>query len=215
MTHWQHPKFMAYFPANSSGPSVLGEMLTAALGAQCMIWQTSPAAAELEERVMVWLGEMIGLPPGFEGVIQDTASTATLCSIITAREKHSDYKVNERGLAQGPTYAVYCSTETHSSIEKDVKIAGLGRANLRQVPVDNAFAMQPAALEKAIKQDLADGVVPLCVIATIGTTGSTAIDPIRAIGEICRKYKLWYHVDAAFAGTAMLLPEQPPYRRRP
>jgi len=207
VTHWQHPKFMAYFPANVSGPSVLGEMLTAALWSQCMLWQTSPAAAELEERMMAWLGGMIGLPPGFEGVIQDTASTATLCSIVTAREKHSDYQTNELGLAQGRTYAVYCSTETHSSIEKDVKIAGLGRANLRQVAVDDTFAMQPAALEAAIRQDLTDGVVPLCAIATIGTTGSTAIDPVRAIGEICRKYHVWFHVDAAFAGTAMLLPE--------
>ena len=206
MTHWQHPSFFGYFPANSSMPSVLAEMLTATLGTQCMIWQTSPAAAELEERMMQWLGQMLGLPEGFEGVIQDTASTATLCSILTAREKDSSFQINERGF-DNTKYTLYCSTETHSSIEKAVKIAGLGRASLRKIPVDDTFAMIPAELERAIAQDQASGYVPLCVVATIGTTGSTAIDPIRAIGEICRRQHVWLHVDAAYAGTALLLPE--------
>ncbi len=207
VTHWQHPRFMAYFPANSSGPSVLGEMLTSAMGAQCMIWQTSPAAAELEERLMQWLAEMIDLPGRWDGVIQDTASTATLCSILTAREKMTDFGVNSRGLAEAPKFTVYCSTETHSSIEKSVKIAGLGKENLRKVPVDSAFAMKAEDLEKAISDDLTAGFTPLCVIGTIGTTGSTALDPLRAIGETCQKYKIWFHVDAAFAGTGLLLPE--------
>jgi aromatic-L-amino-acid decarboxylase len=207
MTHWQHPSFFAYFPANSSGPSILAEMLTSTLAAQCMIWQTSPAAAELEERVMQWLRDMIGLPRDFEGVIQDTASTATLCSILTAREKFSNFEINERGLNSSHRFVVYCSSETHSSIEKAVKIAGLGKERLHKVAVDDSFAMDPRMLERAIEGDLAHGFIPLCVVATIGTTGSTAIDPLKAIGEICRRYKIWLHVDAAFAGSALILPE--------
>ena len=207
ITHWQHPSFMAYFPANSSPPSLLAEMLTSTLGAQCMSWQTSPAATELEGRVMAWLREMIGLPEGFTGVIQDTASTATLCSMLTAREVQSNFGINNEGLQGASRFAVYCSTETHSSIEKDVKIAGLGKNNLRKIPVDRNFAMRPGALERAIREDVAAGTVPLCVVATIGTTGSNAVDPIKMIGEICRSHKVWLHVDAAYAGTALLLPE--------
>ncbi len=206
VTHWQHPSFFAYFPANSSAPSVLAEMLTATLGAQCMLWQTSPAAAELEERMMQWLGQMIGLPPGFEGVIQDTASTATLCAMLTAREKRSNYRVNDCGFSD-QKFVLYCSTETHSSIEKGVKIAGFGRQNLRQIAADDKFAMLPSELEKAILQDKAAGLTPLCVIATIGTTGSTAIDPIKQIADICVQQGIWLHIDAAFAGNALLLPE--------
>jgi aromatic-L-amino-acid decarboxylase len=207
MTHWQHPSFFAYFPANSSGPSVLAEMLTATLGAQCMMWQTSPAAAELEERVMQWLRDMIGLPPAFEGVIQDTASTATLCSILTAREKHSNFAVNEKGFDPSHRFVVYCSSETHSSIEKAVKIAGLGKERLHKVAVDDSYAIDPKMLERAIEGDLAHGLTPLCVVATIGTTGSTAIDPVKAIGEICKRHNIWLHIDAAMAGTALILPE--------
>ncbi|MCB0276317.1 MAG: aspartate aminotransferase family protein [Calditrichaeota bacterium] len=207
ITHWQHPGFFAYFPANSSPPSVLAEMITATLGAQCMIWQTSPAAAELEERVMSWLGQMIGLPDGFQGVIQDTASTATLAAILTAREKRTGYAANREGLQGQAPLVVYASGETHSSIEKAVKIAGLGRKNLRVIPVDEAFAMQAAALDAAIGADLEAGRQPLCVVATLGTTGSTAMDPLADIAEICRRRKVWLHVDAAYAGSAFLLPE--------
>ncbi len=207
MTHWESPKFMAYFPANKSYPSVLAEMLTATLGAQCMSWITSPAATELEERVMEWLGDLIGLPQSFTGVIQDTASTATLCALLMAREKVSDFNINESGFPSGITYTVYCSTETHSSIEKDVKIAGFGRSNLRKIPVDDAFAMNPQLLEQQIRDDLEQGLQPACVIATTGTTGSTAIDPLKGIGEICQRYNIFLHVDAAYAGTALLLPE--------
>ncbi len=207
ITHWEHPNFHAYFPANNSYPSILGEMLTAAIGAQCMIWQTSPAAAELEERVMEWLRDMTGLPSYLKGVIQDTASTATLVSILTAREKFSDYKINEDGFNPEYKFRVYCSAEAHSSIEKAVKIAGIGKNNLVKIPVNGKFEMIPAELEKAIIKDIENGYKPLCVVAALGTTGSTAVDPISPIGEICSCYGIWYHIDAAFAGTAMLLPE--------
>ena len=207
MTHWQHPSFFAYFPANSSPPSVLGEMLTATLGAQCMSWATSPAATELEQRVMEWLRSMIGLPPTFTGVIQDTASTATLCAILTAREQRSGYAVNERGFAPDTRYTVYCSSEAHSSVEKAVKIAGIGRKYLRKIQVDGAYAMDPSALDAAITADIRQGLTPLCVVAAIGTTGSTALDPVSAIADICRRHRVWLHCDAAFAGNALILPE--------
>ncbi len=207
MTHWESPNFMAYFPANKSYPSVLAEMLTATLGAQCMSWVTSPAAAELEEQVMIWLREMIGLPEIFTGVIQDTASTATLTALIMAREKITDFDVNESAFPAGETFTVYCSDQTHSSIEKNVKIAGFGRQNLRKIAVDESYAMEPEALEQAIRDDLKQGCKPACVVATIGTTGSTAIDPLPEIADICSRYDAFLHVDAAYAGTALLLPE--------
>jgi aromatic-L-amino-acid decarboxylase len=207
ITHWQHPSFFAYFPANSSPPSVLAEMLTATVASQCMIWQTSPAAAELEERMTQWLRQMLGLPAEFTGVIQDTASTATLCSILTARERLSRFRANENGLFESPPMAVYCSKETHSSIEKDVKIAGLGSKSLRKIDVDDNLALIPDALDREIRSDVSNGVKPLCVIATLGSTSSTAVDPIKSIGRICREHDIWLHVDAAYAGTALLLPE--------
>lgn len=207
MTHWQSPNFFAYFPANSSYPSVLAEMLTATLGAQCMKWETSPAAAELEEKMMEWLKEMCGIPAQFQGVIQDSASTATLVSVLSAREKYSDFKVNEDGMKLGHDFRVYCSTETHSSIEKAVKIAGIGSRNLVKAGVDERFRLDPALLEQAIKADLAAGKKPVCVVATLGTTGVTAIDPLPEIGAICARYGIWLHVDAAFAGSALILPE--------
>jgi aromatic-L-amino-acid decarboxylase len=207
ITHWQNPNFFAFFPANSSYPSVLAEMLTAALGQQGMIWETSPAAAELEERVMEWLKQMCGLPDNWTGVIQDTASASTLAALLTAREKVTGFRVNEEGSSDTDKLRVYCSTETHSSIEKAVKIAGIGRKNLVKVAVDKNFSMQSSALHDTIEADLEAGFQPLCVIATIGTTGSTAVDPIRQIGEICSKNNIWLHVDAAYAGTAMVLPE--------
>ncbi len=207
ITHWQHPSFFAYFPANNSFPSVLAEMLTAALGAQCMVWETSPAAAELEERMMNWLKEIMGIPAHFEGVIQDTASTATLCAILTAREQYTNYQSNEKGIAEN-NFKVYCSNQTHSSIDKAVKIAGIGSQNLIKIAVDTDFSMIPQALENSILSDIEKGFKPLCVIASIGTTSSTAVDPLNAIAEICQKYKIFLHVDAAFAGTVAVLPEK-------
>jgi len=207
ITHWQSPNFFAYFPANSSYPSVLAEMLTATLGTQCMIWETSPAAAELEEKMMNWLIKMLGLPDHLEGVIQDTASTATLAAILTAREKYSNYRINQSGFTGNSRLKVYCSSETHSSIEKAVKIAGFGRKNLVKIEVDSEFKMQADQLAEKIKKDIDEGNKPVCVVATMGTTSTTAIDPLREIGEVCKKYDIWLHVDAAYAGTALILPE--------
>jgi aromatic-L-amino-acid/L-tryptophan decarboxylase len=207
ITHWQSPNFFAYFPANTSPPSILAEMLTSTLAAQCMIWETSPAAAELEEKVMNWLRDSIGLPSDFEGVIQDSASNATLAAIITAREKLTSYTINSDGFKEAPVLRVYCSTQTHSSVEKAVKIAGFGVKNLVKVATRADYSMDTDMLREVIKKDIEKGYLPCCVIATIGTTGTTAVDPLRSIGEICREYGTWLHVDAALAGTALLLPE--------
>lgn len=207
ITHWQNPNFFAYFPANTSPPSVLAEMLIATIATQCMIWETSPAAAELEEKMMIWLRDMIGLPSGFEGVIQDSASTATLAAILTAREKISNFSVNNEGAENAGTFKVYCSDQTHSSVEKAVKICGIGRKNLVKVPVKEDFSMDPEMLKEAIINDKKNGYIPCCVIATLGTTSTTAVDPLRAIGEICKENDIWLHVDAAMAGTALILPE--------
>jgi aromatic-L-amino-acid/L-tryptophan decarboxylase len=206
ITHWQHPGWFAYFPANNSPASVLAELLTASLGAQCMSWNTSPAAAELEEVVLGWLRGMLGLPEGWAGVIQDTASTSTLAALLTARERATGYESNARGLKKPLT--VYASTETHSSAEKGVKIAGYGRENLRVIPVDRHFGMDPAALERAVAADEKAGLVPACVVATVGTTSSGGIDPLASIGKVALAHGMWFHVDAAYAGTAALLPEK-------
>lgn len=205
MTHWQHPGFHAYFPANSSVESVLAESLTSAMAAQCMIWDTSPAAAELEQRMMEWLRDAMGMPSNLEGVIQDTASSATLVSLITAREVATGFRSNKEGVP--PDLRVYCSTETHSSIEKSVAVCGIGTRNLVKVATDSQMRMDVAELELRIKEDLDQGKKPCAVVATLGTTGTVAVDPLKEISGICRKYGIWLHVDAAFAGTALLLPE--------
>ena len=206
LTHWQHPGWFAYFPANNSPASVLGELLAAGLGTQGMVWQTSPAATELEEVVLDWLRQMIGLPEGFAGVIEDTASTATLCALLSARERASGFEANEAGPCRKLT--VYASEEAHSSVEKGVKIAGYGRRYLRLIPTDARFAMLPEALEEAVRRDEAAGLRPACVVAAVGTTSSGSIDPVGRIARVCRAHGLWLHVDAAYAGTAALLPER-------
>jgi aromatic-L-amino-acid/L-tryptophan decarboxylase len=206
MTHWNHPGWFAYFPGNNSPPSILAEMLTATLGAQCMSWATSPAATELEQVTMAWLVKMIGLPPEFTGVIQDTASTATLVALLSARERAA----NRSGAAfpvGSPRLTVYASGEAHSSVSKGIKLAGYGLEQLRLVPVDNRYAMLPDALEKMIERDVEAGAIPACVVATIGTTSSTAVDPVDSIARVCRKHGAWLHVDAAYAGSAAILPE--------
>ncbi|MGH7248026.1 MAG: pyridoxal-dependent decarboxylase, partial [Pseudomonadota bacterium] len=211
VTHWQSPNFFAYFPCNSSPPAVLGELLSAGLGVQGMLWATSPACTELETHVLDWLVGMLGLPAKFlsagagGGVIQDTASSASLCALLAARERATQYAANERG-GDGRLVA-YTSSQAHSSIEKAVKIAGLGRENLRLIEVDKSFAMRPDALATQIKRDIASGNIPCFVSATVGTTSSNAMDPVRAIGEICREHKIWLHTDAAMSGTAALCPE--------
>jgi len=207
ITHWQSPNFFAYFPANTSPPSILAEMLTSTLAAQCMMWETSPAAAELEEKMMIWLRDLIDLPPEFEGVIQDSASTATLAAIITAREKCTEFSINEEGFHHKPFLKVYCSQQTHSSVEKAVKIAGIGRKNLVKIPVRPDFSMDAEKLRDAVTEDKRNGHVPCCVIATLGTTGTASVDPLGEIGEICRENGTWLHVDAAMGGTALILPE--------
>ena len=211
ITHWQSPNFFAFFSSNTSFPSIIGEMLSAGLGVQGMLWATSPACTELETHVLDWLVEMLGLPEKFSssseggGVIQDTASNSSLCALLAARERATHFASNERG-CDGRLVA-YTSSQAHSSIEKAVKIAGLGRENLRLIEADEKFAMRPAALAAQIKHDIAAQRIPCFVSATVGTTSSNAMDSVRSIGEICRKHKIWLHVDAAMSGTAALCPE--------
>jgi aromatic-L-amino-acid decarboxylase len=211
MTHWNHPGWFAYFPCNNSPPSILGEMLTAAIGAQGMSWATSPAATELEQVVMDWLRQMIGLPAGYAGVIQDTASTATLMALLTARERATGGKSGAQGLAAaGAPLTVYASREAHSSVDKAVKLAGYGLDMLRHIETDERYALRPEALARALEADRAAGLRPACVVASVGTTSSTAIDPLRPIAELCRRSGAWLHVDAAYAGAAAIVPELRP-----
>ena len=211
ITHWQSPNFFAFFPCNSSGPAILGDMLSTGLGVQGMLWATSPACTELETHVLDWLVDMLDLPEKFKstgtggGVIQDTASSATLCALVAAREKASNGNINETGF--DGTLRVYTSSQAHSSIEKAVKIAGIGKHNLRSIAVDNEFAMRPSELRRAIEQDITDGLTPAFVCATVGTTSSTALDSLTEIGSICSEFGIWLHVDAAMAGSAAICPE--------
>jgi aromatic-L-amino-acid decarboxylase len=211
ITHWQSPNFFAYFPANASGPAILGDLLSSGFGVQGMLWSTSPACTELETHVLDWLVPALGLPDKFlssstgGGVIQDTASSASLCALLAARERTTHFVSNRRG-CDGKLVA-YCSTQTHSSVEKAMKIAGLGSDNLRLIGVDQNFAMRPDVLAHQIDVDKKSGLLPCFVCATIGTTSSCAIDPVREIARICRDHNLWLHVDAAMSGTAALCPE--------
>ncbi|MEJ1221609.1 pyridoxal phosphate-dependent decarboxylase family protein [Sediminicola sp. 1XM1-17] len=207
ITHWQNPNFYAYFQANTSPPSILAEMLTATLGVQGMKWETSPAATELEEKMMEWLGDGIGIPEGWAGVIQDSASMATLSAILTAREKRSNYQVNDEGYGGYTNLRVYCSDQTHSSIEKGAKIAGVGKRNVIKIPTNDLLEMRTDLLLEQIEADIAEGFQPLCIVAALGTTGTMAMDPLEAIGKIANDHNIWLHVDAAYAGAAFLLPE--------
>lgn len=212
ITHWQHPGFFGYFPANTSGPAILGDLLSSGLGVQGMSWETSPACTELESLVTDWLAELLGLPEHFRtdgaggGVIQDSASGATLVAVLAALHRAGDGKVTRRG-AQG-AFTVYASSQTHSSLEKAARVAGVGSDQVRIVDVDpTTLAMDPRALRDRIAADLADGARPTLVCATVGTTSTTSIDPVRDIGVVCREYGVWLHVDAAYAGTAAVCPE--------
>lgn len=218
VTHWQSPRFFAFFPANSSGPGILGDLLASGLGVQGMLWATSPACTELETRVLDWLADMIGLPARFTsasaeprqggGVIHGTASEATLVALLAARERAveagpsgPDAPLDQRRLT------AYTSTQAHSSVLKAVRIAGLAPEQLRLIDVDDTLAMKPGALAEAVARDRAAGRIPFFITATIGTTSTTAIDPLRAVGEIARRERLWLHTDAAFAGAACVCPE--------
>lgn len=211
LTHWQSPNFFAFFPSNTSGPSILGELLAAGLGVQGMLWATSPACTELETHVLDWLVDMLGLPAKFKstsaggGVIQDTASSAVLAALLAARERATGGAANQAGCDGRLT--AYASTQTHSSLEKAMGIAGLGRANLRLIEVDEQFALRPDVLARQIARDRAAGLQPCFVCATIGTTSSNAMDPLAEIGRICQAEGLWLHVDGAMSGTAALCPE--------
>jgi aromatic-L-amino-acid decarboxylase len=208
ITHWNHPGFFAYFPSNMSLPSVLAELVGAGLGAQCMSWQTSPAATELEEVVMDWLRQMLGLSPQFTGVIQDFASTATLCALLCARERGTAFGQNRGGLqAAEQPLVVYASEQSHSSVEKAALLAGFGKENLRLIETDEDHALRLDRLEAAIQEDCAQGRHPCAIVATSGTTNSTGFDPLDGIAALARRYDLWLHVDAAMAGSAMILPE--------
>ena len=211
ITHWQSPGFFAYFPSNSSGPSVLGDLLSSGLGVQGMLWATSPACTELETRVLDWLADMLQLPEKFRSasvggaVIQDTASSAALSAVLAARERKTNYQTNHSGNLGN--MVAYVSSHTHSSVEKAVKIAGIGSDNLRLINVDENLAMRADLLEAAIKNDLQSGRVPFFVCATVGTTSTNAMDPLSEIGQICQNYGLWMHIDAAMSGTAAICPE--------
>jgi aromatic-L-amino-acid decarboxylase len=210
ITHWNHPCFFAYFSITGSAPGILGELLSAALNVNSMLWQTSPAATELEERALDWLRQLLGLPEAFEGVIMDTASASTLCAIAAARHALADLEIRERGMSGRsdlPLLRLYTSEQAHSSVEKAALVLGIGKAGVRKIPTDDTFRMDAGALEKAIAEDRAAGHRPFCVTATVGTTSTTSIDPVPAIAEICRREDLWLHVDAAYAGSAAVIPE--------
>lgn len=208
LTHWQHPMFFGYFPANSALPSVLGDLLSTGLGVLGLNWQACPALTELEELACDWMRQMVGLSPAWSGVIHDTASTASLLALICARERTTNFSLVRGGLQAEPKpLIVYVSTQSHSSVEKAALLAGFGRENVRTIPVDDAFAMRADSLEEAIHTDIAAGKLPCAVVATTGTTASTALDPVAAIAEVAAKHSLWLHVDAAMAGSAMILPE--------
>jgi aromatic-L-amino-acid/L-tryptophan decarboxylase len=209
LTHWNHPGFLAYFASSASGPGVLGEMLSGALNQQAMLWKTSPAATELEETTLGWLRQLVGLPDGFEGVIYDTASVSTLHALAAARE-HALPGVRAHGLASAGPLRVYCSEHAHSSVDKAAMTLGFGLDALRKIPADAEFRMRPEALAAAIDEDVARGVQPVAVTATIGTTSTTSTDPVAAIADVCAARGVWLHVDAAYAGVAAMLPELRP-----
>jgi aromatic-L-amino-acid decarboxylase len=208
LTHWNHPGFLAYFAITASPPGVLAEFLSAAINQQAMLWRTSPASTELEAVSLSWLRQLIGLPDVFEGVIYDTASISTMHALLAAREAAVP-DVRRRGLAGRDDLApltVYCSEQTHSSIDKSVIAIGLGHESLRKIPVDAEYRMRPSALQAAIATDRAAGRLPVAVVATVGTTATTSVDPVEAIADLCARERLWLHVDAAYAGVAAMLP---------
>jgi len=208
VTHWQHPRFFAYFNSNAAAPSVLAEFLVSAIAPQCMLWQTSPAATEMETRMMDWLRQSLGLAEGFQGVIQDSASSATLAAVLTMREKALGWTGNDQGLFGNPALRVYASSEVHTSIDRAIWVSGIGQENLVRVPIKGDWrGMDPKALDAAIAADKAAGLMPAGVILSVGGTGTGATDPIDACLDVLEKHGLYTHVDAAWAGSAMICPE--------
>lgn len=210
ITHWSHPRFFAYFNSSTSGPGILGELLGSALNVNGMVWESCPSASELEQVTLDWLRQMLGLPPECWGIIYDTASTSTLHAIAAAREALSDLNIREQGMAGRrdlPRLCVYMSELAHSSVDKAVITLGFGTAGIRKIPVDAEFRMQPQALADAIAEDRRNGIRPFCVVATIGTTSCTSMDPVSQIADICERERLWLHVDAAYGGAAAIVPE--------
>jgi len=210
ITHWNHPAFFAYFSITGSGPGILGELLCSALNVNAMLWKTSPSATELEEVSLDWLRQMLGLSEEFWGIIYDTASTSTLHALSAAREAVPGLRAREEGLcgSDAPLLRLYTSEQAHSSVEKAAIAIGIGRRGVKMIPVDSEFRMDSLALESAIESDLREGLQPFCVVATVGTTSTTSIDPVDKIAEICQRYEIWLHVDAAYGGAAALLPEK-------
>jgi aromatic-L-amino-acid decarboxylase len=209
-THWNHPNFFAYFSVSGSAPGILGELLSAALNVNGMMWRTSPAATELEEVALDWLRQLLGLPKDFEGVIMDTASASTLCAIAAARHALTDLEIRERGMSGRtdlPLLRLYTSDQAHSSVEKAAIVLGLGKAGVRKIQSDDDFRMDVAALRDAVAEDRKAGHLPFCVTATVGTTSTTSIDPVSEIATVCEAEGLWLHVDAAYAGPAAIVPE--------
>ena len=208
MTHWQHPRFFAYFPANAAPPSMLAEMLVSTIAAQCMLWQTSPAATEMETVMLDWLRQAIGLPSGFSGVIQDSASSATLAAVLTMRERALNWQGNRSGLSGGPRLRIYCSAEVHTSVDRAIWVAGIGQDNLVRIPIGGIHrGMDPVALRAAIEDDIAAGHLPAGVIACTGGTGTGACDDLTAVLGVAKEFNLYSHVDAAWAGAGMICPE--------
>jgi aromatic-L-amino-acid decarboxylase len=208
LSHWQHPNFFGYFPSNGSLASVLGDFTSTGLGVLGLSWQSSPALTEIEEVVTDWMRQMLGLSHAWSGVIQDTASTCTLVALLCARERATNYSLSYGGMQAEPQpLIVYTSAHSHSSVEKAALLAGFGRANIRLIEPDAQYGMRAAALEEAIRRDLAAGLRPCAVVATTGTTTSTALDPLEAVARVAGQHGIWLHVDAAMAGSAMILPE--------
>ncbi len=208
ITHWNHPSFFSYFSITGSGPGILGELLCAAFNVNAMLWKTSPAATELEEVTLDWFRQMLGLPEDFWGIIYDTASISTLHAIAAAREAVPGLNAREEGLgASRSRLRMYTSEHSHSSVEKAAITLGIGKNGVKKIPVDSAFRMDPKALETAIRMDLESGWLPFCVVATVGTTSTTSVDPVAEIARISKRFNLWLHVDAAYAGPAAILPE--------
>jgi aromatic-L-amino-acid decarboxylase len=208
VTHWNHPGWFAYFPSNTDLSSVLADLVSSGLGVQGMSWQTSPAATEVEDVVMEWLRQMLGLSDAFSGVIHDSASTATLCALLCARERTSDFSQRRGGLqAQEAPLVVYASDQAHSSVPKAAHLAGFGAGNLRLIGTDDDHALRLDELKAAVNEDLAAGRRPCALVAAVGTTGTTALDPVVGMAQIAARHDMWLHVDAALAGTAMICPE--------